>query len=102
MKFVQNPDWGILKDVAVTLGSSKSSAFGMRQKHRIPEGNRKQTKGYPEGIPEGFSDSGNYMVDPTFWKASWIPKDTYVYPEAKRKVSGSHIGGKSSIWSQGV
>ena len=74
MKFVQNPDWGILKDVAVTLGSSKSSAFEVRQKHRIPEGNRKQTKEYPEGIPEGLSDSDNYMVDPTFWKASWIPK----------------------------
>ena len=36
--------------------------------------NEKQTKGYPEGIPEGLSDSDNYMVDPTLWKASWIPK----------------------------
>ena len=98
MKFVQNPDWEILKVVPVTFGQSQSSAFGARQKHRIPEGNRKQTKGFPEGIPEGFSDLPVY---PTIC-SSKFPKNVLVCPEAKEKVSGRHFWGKSSIRGHGV
>ena len=67
---------------------------------------RKVTGSKPRGIRKASRKV--FLILITTWlippsgRHPGFPKNTNVYPEAKRKVSGSHIGGKLSIWSQGV
>ena len=63
----------------------ESIEFSTSEKHRVPEGSRKVSRGFPEGIPEGFLEMGSVSL----FTSGELPVGQLFAPVKIRKLPGS-------------